>query len=439
MPKLSRLQQLEIFADLWLKVYLFHPAILSRPIDWHGLGLAALAKLKASASPDDFLLLINHTLLAPLKDPQTLLYPLSNPPPFAAPPSPAFQRRHRGWSESSQAYIYQQDWTADPQPSLHHTHYFEHLGFALNRHLAQPPEQLHFPDFTTQAETRELSREQRLLGVIKVHGVLAYFAPGFIAPELTTWLAQAEAAQDKAAYGAVLQALAAPLQDKHVQIRFSDPAAAPENPPKRYALLPEVSKHARQLADNIGYMTPFSMPSRQVLAQAFQLLKNTRALIIDLRGYPRSHFKQDFIQHLCAYPVSSPEYAIPLITQPKPAPAAWQRLQHCIQPKADREVYKKPVIVLMDESMQSAAEDVLMYLRNAKRAILLGRSSAGGQGNAAFIELPGGGWMSFTGMEVRDHKGLAIQRLGIEPDIKVVQGSGKQDEILAAALKQFAE
>lgn len=440
MPELSRLQKLEILADIWIKVYVFHPAIVmdAPRLDGHSLLLENIAAVEQAETLEALVQILNQDLLRHLSDPLTFVYALDNPPSFEHPCRSGFKRLHAGWNEDGHPYVYQQRWiesTAAPDQS----HYFNTLGLSLNTLTTQaPPPAMRFPVCESGSATR-LRRAQRLLGLFKVYGVLRYFSPFFMAErfDLAAWIPQIEAAQTLPEYCQCLTEFCAPLNDGHVQVVYPDNDAVEEatSPPKPYGFnLPEVMKHTRQLADGIGYMTPFTMPNEKTLDAAFELLKHTKALIIDLRGYPKTHFKQAFIQHLCDYPVKSPHYYMPIVSSPDLRARRWQHIQYTIEPKTQGLCYPNPVIALIDETVQSAAEDFVMYLRSAKRAVLVGTTTAGCQGNAAFIELPGGGWLSFTGMRVTYPGGAAVQGIGIVPDVEVTITAEDKDDILEKSI-----
>ncbi|MCX6841730.1 MAG: S41 family peptidase [candidate division WOR-3 bacterium] len=81
-----RLKRLETLADLWGKVYMFHPAIVSARvqspfsatesgdspvIDWNQVLIRVIPKVEAAQTPDDLAKAINEELLQPLEDPLT--------------------------------------------------------------------------------------------------------------------------------------------------------------------------------------------------------------------------------------------------------------------------------------------------------------------------------------------------------------------------------
>jgi len=66
-----RLNRLETLADLWGKVYLFHPAIVTSNIDWNQALIRTIPRVEAAETPDDMAQAINEELLRPLGDPLT--------------------------------------------------------------------------------------------------------------------------------------------------------------------------------------------------------------------------------------------------------------------------------------------------------------------------------------------------------------------------------
>jgi C-terminal processing protease CtpA/Prc len=84
---LIRLRRLEALADLWGKVYLFHPSIVtpspasslkpqasSSELDWNQALIRAIPRVEAAESPEELAKAVNEELLVPLGDPLTYAY-----------------------------------------------------------------------------------------------------------------------------------------------------------------------------------------------------------------------------------------------------------------------------------------------------------------------------------------------------------------------------
>jgi hypothetical protein len=195
------------------------------------------------------------------------------------------------------------------------------------------------------------------------------------------------------------------------------PSPEPRNTQAGYAWL-RGAAYIRAHGENLALMRPFNMPDVQTLRSAFSLIAETSGLVLDLRGYPNTHFQHELTRCLCDCPVPSPRYEIPVVSDPDLNTRTWKLARHTIRP-AGRSVYDKPVVALIDETTQSSAEDFCMYLRIARRVTFVGRPTAGCVGNLTTIDLPGGGWASFTGMRVTWPDGSPMWGIGIQPDVPV--------------------
>jgi C-terminal processing protease CtpA/Prc len=101
--------------------------------------------------------------------------------------------------------------------------------------------------------------------------------------------------------------------------------------------------------------------------------------------------------------------------------------------------YTNPIVVLIDERAQSAAEHFCINLKNARRATFVGSITAGANGDVTRINLPSGGSMTFTGWLIKFADGSRFQNIGIVPDVKVeptIRGvRAGRDEVLERGLE----
>ncbi|MBP7688889.1 MAG: hypothetical protein KA765_13310, partial [Thermoflexales bacterium] len=275
----------------------------------------------------------------------------------------------------------------------------------------------------------EPSRAARILGLCKIGLVLRYFAPQIseaaaeLGALLSKWLPRIEAASGRDAYYRVLADLAAQLPDRHAGIiapalESSSVISRPSKPMVLGSVWLGHLHYLRALPDNLVYMRPFAMPDVAALRAAFALIQNTRGLLLDLRGYPQTHFQHDLVRCLCDWPVASPRYEIPIVSGPDVSQRTWQVVQHTVRPDG-RVVYLQPVVALIDATTQSSAEDFGMYLKIAGRVTFVGQRTAGCVGNATYVNLPGGGRLTFTGMRVTWPDGRPVWGIGLVPDVNV--------------------
>lgn len=187
------------------------------------------------------------------------------------------------------------------------------------------------------------------------------------------------------------------------------------------------------LENNIGYANLGVLNPEDVAAMMEQF-KNTKAIIFDIRNYPRgTNFAiaeylnpepKDFVKSIDA-DLSSPGRFI------------WREKDGTCG-KINPDYYKGNVILLVNEKSISHSEFTAMTLKVAPKTTIIGSQTAGTDGANYRFPIIKGIWTSFTcyGVFYPDKK--EVQRIGIVPDIEVNQTiagiqQGK-DEILDRAI-----
>ena len=103
--------------------------------------------------------------------------------------------------------------------------------------------------------------------------------------------------------------------------------------------------------------------------------------------------------------------------------------------------YAGKVVILVDESSQSQAEYTAMAFRASPRAVVVGSTTAGADGNVSPVPLPGGLSSMISGIGVFYPDKAPTQRIGIVPDVEVrptIAGiRAGRDEVLEEALRQI--
>jgi C-terminal processing protease CtpA/Prc len=165
-------------------------------------------------------------------------------------------------------------------------------------------------------------------------------------------------------------------------------------------------------------------------------MKNTEALILDLRNsYPTADY-QGFLNMLCQNELIIRQSEVPVISAT--SGEVWHYQVSKAIPDASFS-YTKPIIVLIDKTMISRPEDLAIALKSYPNVLFVGEQTQGTDGEASNIHLPGGGQTSFTGQIIKFGSGESFQGKGIIPDIEVkrtVNGVvGNKDEILEKALE----
>jgi C-terminal processing protease CtpA/Prc len=196
----------------------------------------------------------------------------------------------------------------------------------------------------------------------------------------------------------------------------------------------------RVLPGNIGYADLGRLPADQVDSM-FERLRQTRAIIFDMRGYPLG----------TAWPIAPrlTRADMPVATRftrldaMTPDTTERTRLEFTQSlPHTDKWRYLRPTVMLIDERTLSQAEHTGLFLEAANRTRFIGSPTSGANGDVTEVALPGGVTMSFSGHAVRHADGRQLQRIGLVPDVPVrptIAGiRAGRDEVLERALRYLA-
>lgn len=194
--------------------------------------------------------------------------------------------------------------------------------------------------------------------------------------------------------------------------------------------------HWKKLRGNIGYVNMMLLTTGEV-TKMLDELRDTRAIIFDLRGYPNGtlftlapRLNKKRAKH-------GAQFLKPLVT----GAAGDERIrffQEITELPAGTPIYQGRVVVLIDDRAVSQAEHTCLFLAEAAGATFVGSPTHGANGDITALRLPGGLRMYFTGQEVRWADGRQLQKVGVQPKILVrptLRGvrAGK-DEVLDRAV-----
>jgi C-terminal processing protease CtpA/Prc len=208
-------------------------------------------------------------------------------------------------------------------------------------------------------------------------------------------------------------------------------SAASVGPVKRYVLL-----ESSRVADGIGYIhfTNFTTAVAKKLSTVLESMRDARALIIDLRG--NSGGDTDAGLALAGRLVERETQLAIMRTR--------KGDDYYDKAKPQKNGYRGPVVILLDEESGSESEDVAAGLQEAGRVVIIGTRSKGANMDASLQGLPlRNVALQYPTGYPRTPKGTIIEGHGVTPDIEVhltraalLRGVDQQLEAAIAHLRQ---
>ncbi|MRG91507.1 S41 family peptidase [Polyangium spumosum] len=140
-------------------------------------------------------------------------------------------------------------------------------------------------------------------------------------------------------------------------------------------------------------------------------------LILDMRGFPGVNLAE-VAQRVIPGPWSGAIFRVAMRTGPDDVTI--DEFADTFGP-LESPSYGGPLVLLVGNGTLSAAEHFSLALVDANRATVVGRGTAGTDGNITGVQLPGQFALSFTGLEIRhaDAQKSVFHGVGIIPDIEV--------------------
>jgi C-terminal processing protease CtpA/Prc len=212
--------------------------------------------------------------------------------------------------------------------------------------------------------------------------------------------------------------------------------------PKRVQISPEAMGYAhdlpgetfRLLSKDVAYLRLSTVKAEE--AQHYiQGAAGTKALIIDIRNYPSEFMVFALGQKLVEKKTDFVRFTTGDISNPG---AFYWNEPLSLAP--EQPLYTGKVAILVDEVSQSQSEYTTMAFRASPRAVVVGSTTAGADGNTSPFALPGDLRTMISGIGVFYPNKKPTQRIGIIPDVKVqptIAGiRAGRDEVLEEALRQ---
>jgi len=208
---------------------------------------------------------------------------------------------------------------------------------------------------------------------------------------------------------------------------------------KYYPQLPKQDT-IKSLGKDITYIN-ISNAKMKKIDESIELLKNSKAIICDLRGYPSDN--TGLLEYLMVSDDTSSKWMqIPQIIYPdQEKTIGYQHERWALKAKSPH--LNAKIFFLIDGQAISYAESYMSFVEHYKLATIIGQPTAGTNGNVNSINLPGGYSIRFTGMKVLKHDGSQHHGVGIIPNIYVEQTikgiTEGRDEILERAIAEASK
>lgn len=228
---------------------------------------------------------------------------------------------------------------------------------------------------------------------------------------------------------AVIEPVAGALEhpDQARQVRTRPPEDDVDNRERIERARETTSNHglsrAEVLDGNIGYLriTEFTEPQHglQTLAAAMHFLRNTRAMIIDVRGNPGGY--GGLAETLASYWFDPEPILLTTVRFQSPQGKLLQTWSSSAV-DGDRRV-GTPLLILTDARTGSAAEWFAYTLQSTGKARTIGETTSGGANMNDYFEVAPGMRLSLSvGQPVSAATGTNWEGVGVKPDRAVAAG-----------------
>jgi C-terminal processing protease CtpA/Prc len=191
----------------------------------------------------------------------------------------------------------------------------------------------------------------------------------------------------------------------------------------------------RLLSKDVAYLKLSTVKLDQA-AKYIESAAGTKGLIIDIRNYP-----SEFVVFALGSLFVDQKTDFARFTQgdlSNPGAFHWGP-PFSLEPQQPH--YPARIVILVDEISQSQAEYTTMAFRSSPRAMVIGSTTAGADGNVSTIPLPAGIRSLISGIGVFYPNKKPTQRIGIIPNREVrptIAGiRAGRDEVLEAAIREI--
>jgi len=192
----------------------------------------------------------------------------------------------------------------------------------------------------------------------------------------------------------------------------------------------------KRINQETGYVHMGLLKNPDTVAQLFNDLGSTKALILDFRYYPNFMVMYRFLTYVNEKNAPFSLFTSPRMTMPG---YFWKNTTGFIFQPLQAQRYKGRLVLLVNEFAGSLGEFFPMALQLVTGTVTIGSQTWGADGNQVGFPMPGGISCGFSGLGLYYPDGSVCQRKGIKidviqkPTIKGLQEG--RDELLERALE----
>ncbi|MFZ6656278.1 S41 family peptidase [Undibacterium sp. TJN19] len=200
---------------------------------------------------------------------------------------------------------------------------------------------------------------------------------------------------------------------------------------------PDATPVFKMISKDIAYVNLDRLEKTDINAM-FETIKDSKALILDMRGYPRETVWDLAARLNVKQAKVVAQFRRPLVSGFEgDQGGGYYNFEQTIHTQS-KDLYRGKLVMLINEETQSAAEHTGLIIESVAPLTYIGTHSAGANGDITGAYLPGALYFAFSGHDVRHADGRQLQRTGLQPDIKIAPSlvgirAGK-DEVLDRAM-----
>ena len=211
----------------------------------------------------------------------------------------------------------------------------------------------------------------------------------------------------------------------------------------------DIETKSQEMEDGKIYYINAGQLKEKEIGKIMKKYKDVDGLILDLRNYPSVFITYELAKYLIKPETEFVKMSIPNRARPgeffylDPFKSGRKENNEDSEKTSLEDIYKGKLVILINEHTVSQGEFTAMSLRNTKGSVMLGRDTAGADGDVRTIKLPGNITTTISGLGVYHLDKTQTQRIGIKPDIYLdptIQGIKKGiDEYIEKSIEIIKE